>query len=389
MSDLRIAVLGWGLRRSLATLAHRPGEGSRLVALADPNPVAQARFREFVGEGATGEEAVGVETVEEALALRPDAVIILTPDDLHEEHAVACLEAGAAVYLEKPMAITVEGCDRILATAQRTGTRLFVGHNMRHFGVVRAMRQLIQSGAIGRPQTAWCRHFVSYGGEAYYRDWHAERSRSTGLLLQKGAHDLDVLHWLCDGTTRRVTAQGKLMVYGDNPHRRTPGEEFEVAFTQSWPPRSLNRLNPVIDVEDVNQVLMELDNGVLASYQHCMFSPDAWRNYTVIGDEGRLENFGDAPGQATVRVWNRAQYYSERGDQEIHVPPAAGTHGGADPAIMREFLAYVRDGTRTETSPLAARMAVATGVAATESVRRGGVPVDVAPLPPSLAGLFE
>ena len=54
-------------------------------------------------------------------------------------------------------------------------------------------------------------------------------------------------------------------------------------------------LPPDIDIEDVSLVNMRLDNGVLAAYQQCHFSPDYWRNYTVIGDAGRLENFGDWP----------------------------------------------------------------------------------------------
>jgi hypothetical protein len=52
-------------------------------------------------------------------------------------------------------------------------------------------------------------------------------------------------------------------------------------------------VNPVIDVEDVSAVNMRLGNGVIAAYQQCHFTPDCWRNHTVIGDAGRLENFGD------------------------------------------------------------------------------------------------
>lgn len=124
------------------------------------------------------------------------AVFILTPDHLHEEHAVAALEAGKAVYLEKPLAITIEGCDRILRTAKATGTRLFVGHNMRYFPVVLKMKEVVDSGLIGEVQCAWCRHFVNYGGDAYFRDWHSEQKNTCGLLLQKGAHDIDVINWL-------------------------------------------------------------------------------------------------------------------------------------------------------------------------------------------------
>ncbi len=371
---LKIGVIGWGNRRSVAKIAHRPDDGVRLTAVADPDPEARAEFLEFAGPDGRAHDNV-LDLLKEPL----DAAFVLSPDWLHETHALECLEAGVPVYLEKPMAITVEGCDRLLEMAARTGTRLYVGHNMRHFAVIRQMKELIDAGRIGDVMTGWCRHFVSYGGDAYYCDWHAERSKTTGLLLQKGAHDIDVLHWLCGGYSRRVTAMGKLAVYGDLTDRQPVGEGVRAKFRGTYPPRSLKRLNSVVDVEDINMMLMELDNGVLASYQQCHFTPDAWRNYTIIGTEGRIENFGDAPGSARVRLWNRYHTYAPEGDEEFVIPPAEGGHGGSDERIVDEFLRFVSDGGATDATPEAARMAVAAGVAATESLRNGNVPVEVAP----------
>ncbi len=369
---MKFGVIGWGLRRHLPQLAHKPDRGWELAGLADPLKLAQDRFREFVGP-----DCLVTEDYLDFLDKGYDGVFVLSPDWLHEEHAVTLLEAGIPVYLEKPMAITVEGCDRILEVAKRTGTKLYLGHNMRHFPVIRLMREWIHKGAIGNIQTAWCRHFVSYGGEAYYRDWHAERANTTGLLLQKGAHDIDVLHWLCDSYAKRASAVGKLAVYGDILDRQAPGEPMEVKFERSWPPRELKNLHPTVDVEDLNLVLLEMQSGVLASYQQCHFTPDAWRNYTIIGDAGRMENFGDGPG-STIRIWNRNHHgYSERGDIEIRVPESTGSHGGSDAAILEEFVRYLEQGGQTDTTPEAARMAVAVGVAATESVRQGGGMVDV------------
>jgi predicted dehydrogenase len=96
-----------------------------------------------------------------------DAVFVATPDFWHEEHAIAALEAGKAVYLEKPLAITIPGCDRILETAVRTKGTLYLGHNMRHMAFVLKMKELLDSGAIGEVKTAWCRHFVGHGGDFY------------------------------------------------------------------------------------------------------------------------------------------------------------------------------------------------------------------------------
>src|ERR1700677_2570226 len=114
MDDLRIGMLGFGLRSGLARYVHKPGEGSQVVAVCDPRPDRLASARERLGDGITA-----TADLDEFLAAKLDAAFILSPDYLHEEHAVAVLEAGAAAYVEKPMATTTEGCDRMLATAAR------------------------------------------------------------------------------------------------------------------------------------------------------------------------------------------------------------------------------------------------------------------------------
>ncbi|MHC4200123.1 MAG: Gfo/Idh/MocA family protein, partial [Planctomycetota bacterium] len=166
MEDLRIGVIGSGGRGGLARHAHKPGEGSRVVC--DVNEKALARNREWYGE-----DVLTTKDHRELLSVEPDAVFVCSPDFLHEEHALAALEAGAAVYLEKPMTITIDGCDRVLAKARERGARLFVGHNMRYMTIFRKMKSLIDEGAIGEVKSAWCRHFVSYGGDAFFRDWHS------------------------------------------------------------------------------------------------------------------------------------------------------------------------------------------------------------------------
>jgi predicted dehydrogenase len=242
---------------------------------------------------------------------------------------------------------------------------------------------------IGQVMAGWCRHFVAYGGDAYFKDWHAERSKSTSLLLQKGAHDIDVLHWLCGGYSQRVNALGGLSLYGRIADRHPPRERGDASWNaDNWPPLSQKSLNPVIDVEDISMMLMQLDNGCFCSYQQCHYTPDAWRNYTVIGTEGRIENFGDSPGHCVVRVWNRRTDYNPYGDEQYYIPPVRGGHGGADPSIVAEFLRYVRSGGKVTTSPIAARNSVAAGVCAAKSLRNGGIPVDVPSVEPELKAYF-
>jgi len=378
MNDLRIGVLGSGGRGRLAGRAHKPGAGSAVVACCDIRDEVLARAREWYGGG-----VFVTKSPAELLKQNLDAVMICTPDFLHEEHAVAALEAGIPVYLEKPMAITIAGCDRVLATARAKGVKLFVGHNMRYMTIFRKMKELIAKGAIGEVRSVWCRHFISYGGDAYFRDWHAERKNTTGLLLQKGAHDFDVMHWLTGSNTTRVAAFGNLSVY-HRCARRAETEPGNPRFNAAhWPPLQQTGFSPKMDVEDQTVVIMEMEKDVLGSYLQCHFTPDSCRNYTVIGTEGRLENIGDSP-TSPIFLWNRrTDTYRMIGDEVHYGDPVAGdSHGGADPLIVHEFLQYIRgEITSTTATPEAARMAVATGYMATQSLRHGGQPYDVPPLP--------
>ena len=134
-------------------------------------------------------------------------------------------------------------------------------------------------------------------------------------------------------------------------------------------------------------IMMQLENGGQATYMQCHYTPDAERNYTFIGTEGRVENIGDS-GACEVHVWNRR---GPRATPDIiyRLKPAAGGHGGADNPIMRNFLDFVRFGARTNTSPVAARQSVAVGVLGHKSMRSGCNREDIPPLDPALVRYFE
>jgi predicted dehydrogenase len=384
--ELRFGVVGLGARSGVAEHADTPEQGSRVVAVCDPVAAQQDSARQRFGS------ATAYGDHRDLLGLDLDGVFLTTPDHLHAGPAIDFLNAGVAVFVEKPLAITTEDCDRVLETARSTGARLYVGHNMRHMPVVLSMRSLINDGAIGDVKAIWCRHFVGHGGDFYFKDWHADRTKTTGLLLQKGAHDIDVMHWLAGGYTRRATALGGLVLYGGIADRRDrTGERLRDFYKpdENWPPLEQRGMAPVMDVEDLSMANLALDNGVFLTYQQCHFTPDYWRNYTVIGTHGRLENFGDSPG-GVVKVWNaRRSGYRSDADLEVEIPDAEGGHAGADPRLVSEFIRFVRDGGTTLTSPIAAREAVAAACAATDSLRTGGTPIDVPPLDADLVSYFE
>ena len=378
MDQLRIGMIGVGGRGGLWRHWHQPDGRSIVVAGAD---VSAGALDEFLSEN--GANPV-ITTDYRSLLDRPDvdAVAVCSPDFCHEEHAVAALQAGKHLFLEKPMAITTEACDRILAAWQASGKRMMIGFNMRYMNIFRVMKEVVDSGAIGEIKAVWVRHFVGLGGDFYYHDWHATRRNTTSLLLQKGSHDLDMIHWITGRYTKRVAAFGSLDFFGgDKPDDLTCDRCSDVrTCTEAQPesPRRQCAFRREVDVEDNNVMILELEGGIKASYLQCHFTPDYHRNYTFIGTEGRVEN-----SEPEMRVWvktRRSNSYRELADRTYDVKPSAGGHGGADPVICEDFLDMVLDGKEPIATPLAGRMSVAAGCAGAESMRKGGAPVDIPPV---------
>ncbi|ACZ31144.1 oxidoreductase domain protein [Xylanimonas cellulosilytica DSM 15894] len=385
-ADLRVGVVGVGDRAAIARHVEAAGVGARVTAIADPSPDGVARGRVLFGNEV---RAYGSHR-ELAASGTVDAVVVASPDDTHADVAADLLDAGIAVYLEKPLAITLEDADRVLGVAARTGTPLYVGHNYRSSAVVRILHDVVARGEIGDVRAVWVRHFVGHGGDYYFRDWHADRRRVNSLLLQKASHDLDVVHLLAGAATRRVVGMGALSVYGDVPRAASlPTGVMTDWFSEDhWPPTSLDGLAPTVDVEDVSMMMMSLANGVLASYEQCHFTPDYWRSYTVIGTEGRVENFGDTAG-GVVRVWNRRRSWSHQGDREYPIGGVVAGHADADEATVVEFVRHVALGEPVALSPVGAREAVGAAALATASLRAGSVPLDVPEADPAVVAALD
>ncbi|MFE6969766.1 ROK family protein [Isoptericola sp. NPDC057653] len=383
-TPFRAAAIGIGARAGVAL--HVKEAGGSVVAAVDPDPRTHARAARLFGDVPVF--ASVTELVDSGIEV--DGAFVTTPDFTHADVSVELLEAGIATYIEKPLAISIEDADRILEAGHRTGTKVYVGHNMRHMQVVRMLKDIVDRGEIGEVKAIWCRHFVGHGGDYYFKDWHAERDKAMSLLLQKGAHDIDVMHWIAGTSTRSVVGVGDLAVYDkvdsrrDNSDRRM-GDWFSM---QNWPPLAQQDLNPVIDVEDISMIMMRTDSGVLMSYQQCHFTPDYWRNYTVIGTEGRIENFDDDAG-GEIRVWNARSDYLEKGHVRYPIEDGGdGGHGGADPLTVAEFVDFVRRGTPTDTSPVAARDAVAAGIGGALSIRSASTPFEIPRLPDELLDYY-
>lgn len=379
MEQVRIGVIGLGWRAGVTKYWHRPDGRSVVVAGADSDPARLAKFRERINPDAD------VTTDYRELLERKDidAIVVMTPDHCHDEHAVAALQAGKHVYCEKPLAITVEGCDRILRAWRDSGKQFMIGFNMRYMNMYRTMKEIVEAGDIGEVKAVWVRHFVGLGSDYYYHSWHANSRNTTSLLLQKASHDIDLIHWLTGRYTEKVAAFGGVDYFGgDKPDDLTcPAcAEKDTCPEARFGPLIRCAFRQEVDVEDNSMVLMELEGGVKASYMQCHFTPDYMRNYTVIGTEGRIEN--SEPENRVYLKSRKSNTWRDLSDRIYEIKTAEGSHNGADPKICDDFIAMIVDGKEPVAPPIAGRMSVAVGCAATESMRAGGRVVKVPPPKP-------
>lgn len=135
-----------------------------------------------------------------------DTVIICTPTDTHERLAVAALEAGKNVLVEKPMSNSLESCMRMLDAARRAGRLLTVGFNHRYFPAIKAVREAAESGKIG--EISHVRGYAGHAGLAEFKaEWmYDKKVMGGGALFDNGIHMLDLVHHLL-GPVETVTGQ--------------------------------------------------------------------------------------------------------------------------------------------------------------------------------------
>nr|WP_150960088.1 Gfo/Idh/MocA family oxidoreductase [Aneurinibacillus sp. XH2] len=386
MEQIRIGVIGLGWRAGVAKYWHRPDGKSVVVAGADTNPARLDKFRERVNPDAD------VMLDYRELLQRPDidAVVVMTPDHCHDEHAVAALRAGKHVYCEKPLAVTVDGCDRILEAWRDSGKHFMIGFNMRYMNMYRTMKEIIAAGDIGEVKAVWVRHFVGLGSDYYYHSWHGSSKNTTSLLLQKASHDIDIIHWLTGRYTTKVAAFGGVDYFGGSkPNDLTCPEcpEKETCPEARFGPLTQCAFREEIDVEDNSMVLMELEGGIKASYMQCHFTPDYERNYTIIGTEGRIEN--SEPNNQVIVKSRKSNTWRDLSDRVYNIRKAEGSHNGADEKICEDFINMILHGKEPVAQPIAGRMSVAVGCAATESMRAGGRVIRVKEPQPWMLGLNE
>lgn len=389
-TQLRIGIIGINGRGRLSRYWHQPEGRSVVVGAADIVPEYLDDFRRY------GNKDAFITTDYRELIARDDvdAIAVTTPDYCHAEQTVAALEAGKPVFCDKPMAITIDGCDSMIAASRESGQKLMIGFNMRYMHHIRKMKEMIDAGMIGEVKAVWTRHFVGMGSQYYFHDWHALKRNCTSLLLQKGSHDIDVMHFLSGSYTKRVAAFGGRDFYGgDRPDdlkcedcddRETCLDATHTTLTEQYPRWEQCCFRKEIDMDDNYVTIMLLESGVKATYMECHFTPDYHRNYTFIGTEGRIENSSPAE---KIWYWKRKREKCGEPDETIDIKSLQKDllstigHGGSDERMCKDFVEMVLDDKDPPVPMAAGRMSVAAGCMAQKSLENGGAARDVPPPP--------
>ena len=194
---LGVAGLGRGFTVMLPTLALHPRLD--VIAAADTRPEARDRFEADFGGTAYGDVADMCEN--------PDieAVYVTTPHQFHADHAELAARAGKHVLVEKPMAITLDDCTRMIDAAAEAGVHLLVGHSHSYDAPVAAARRLIDSGDYGPPRLITALNFTDF----VYRPRRPEEldtARGGGVVFSQGAHQIDIARLLGGGMAESVYA---------------------------------------------------------------------------------------------------------------------------------------------------------------------------------------
>ena len=335
-----------------------------------------------------------------------DAIIITTPDHLHYGPAMAALERGYDLLLEKAIAQSWSQCRDIFVRSQEKGAIVGVCHVMRYSPYFRMLKHVVDSGRLGDVVSVQHLEPVEHihMSHSFVRGNWRNSTESNPILLSKSCHDLDILRWILGRPCRRVQSFGSLSVFRPEmkpegatarcadgcaveaecpfsalriypgsdrwlQHKDTPGQDE--ASVREWLSRTnygrcVYQLdNHVLDHQTLN---MEFEGGVTAAFSMEGLTSYGGRRTRIMGSRGDL--VGDEKRLDIYDFGERRRYEWTVAE---HVESLGG-HGGGDFGLVRDWVqAISRRDESLLTSTLAASMeSHLIGFTAEESRHEGG-----------------
>jgi predicted dehydrogenase len=350
-------------------------EELEIAAVVEPNPLRREQYASTFGIPV----AQAFASWEECLQ-RPrmaDAVFLCTPDPLHYRPALAALEKGYHILLEKPIAQSWEQCSEIASRAAACGRIVGVCHVLRYHPYYRKIKAVLESGVLG--EVISVSHRIEIGIErmthSFVRGlWRKERE-SNPILLSKACHDLDLIVWLTGRKCRSAESCGSLKWFracnapAGSTHRCVDGCAVEQECPYSavelyYRKKRWLRHFDLEGGEDPDAVIRkELQEG---PYGRCVYRCDndvADNQVAVMQLEGNitvdfsLNGFTREGGRRTRIVCSRGELSGDekrlavtafRKEPEVYdfsdTYGECNFHGGADLHLVADFLKAVRAG---------------------------------------------
>ncbi len=189
MSLIRLGIAGAGIA-ALQALPHitKIGNKIRLTALADIRRENMA----FIADHYDGDLALFDDVGEMCASDAVDAVWVATPNNLHAEHTLWAAGNGKHVVCEKPMAVTIDQCRRMVDAVEKNGVKYVQGHSKVYDTPIRKMGEILKTGELGRVI-----HIHSWN----WNDWlvralvasEVDTSQGTGVVFRQGPHQADMV----------------------------------------------------------------------------------------------------------------------------------------------------------------------------------------------------
>jgi predicted dehydrogenase len=358
---LKIGIIGAGGRgiMSFGELL-RKKQGVQIAAFADPNPVRMRESAKRLEIKPNFYESTDKMLAKEKL----DAVVITTPDYLHEECSVKSLNAGVNALIDKPLATTVKGCQNIIKAAEKSKKIAMIGFNLRHDPTLLKLKELADKGEFGKIFLIENREFYD-GGRTYMSRWNRKYALSGGLWIHKGSHDFDVFNWLLGFPKPvRVSAFAGINVFnpkgipfevkkgtkvgptcGKCAYKTVCPDFYEAGDFVEWSDeaakvdgyrKDLCMYTSDKDVHDNGTASVEYESGARASHMECFVCSFSDRKYTIVGDRGVAEASLHNREVIFYPRWKRGEVI------KIQIGHVEGGHGGADPGLVEKFLRTIK-----------------------------------------------
>lgn len=201
---------GWG---AYSSYGRRFPKELQVVGVAEPIPYRRERIAKAFGIP----EKHQFETWEHVFDVPKfaDALFITTPDELHYGPAIAGLEAGYHLLLEKVIAQTWEECNSILKLAEEKSAIVAVCHVLRYNAYFKHLKHLIDSEAIGEVVSVQHLEPIEHQhmAHSFVRGNWGNSKKSNPIILSKSCHDTDILRWLINKSCTKVSSFGSLKLF--------------------------------------------------------------------------------------------------------------------------------------------------------------------------------